>query len=92
MRLKETTKRTHIVIPLDLVTEIDDLVGRRGRSAFLAQAARREVKRLRMLKALDVAAGSWQDEDHPDLRKGAARWVEKLRRDNEARLGRMTRS
>jgi metal-responsive CopG/Arc/MetJ family transcriptional regulator len=51
------TKRTHIVIPEELAGEIDTLVGERGRSSFLAQAARRELKRLRMLKALERADG-----------------------------------
>jgi len=76
------TKRTHIVIPSDLAEEIDKLVGRRGRSSFFAEAARKEMKRLRMLKTLEKAAGSWKDKDHPELKKSAARWVEYLRREN----------
>jgi hypothetical protein len=80
------TKRTHIVIPEELAGEIDTLVGKRGRSSFLAQAARRELKRLRVLKALERAAGSWKDRDHPELKKGAAKWVDDLRREDERRL------
>ena len=52
------TKRTHIVIPQQLVAEIDTLVGKRGRSAFLTQAAEKELMRLRQIKALESAAGS----------------------------------
>jgi hypothetical protein len=84
------TKRTHIVIPEDLTREIDRLVGKRGRSAFLAQAARKELKRLGMLHALERAAGAWKDKDHPELRKGAAQWVESLRRQDERRFRRLT--
>jgi Arc/MetJ-type ribon-helix-helix transcriptional regulator len=80
------TKRIHIVIPADLASEIDTLVGKRGRSGFLAEAARKELNRLRMLKALEKAAGSWKDKDHPELRKGAARWVESIRKEDEQRL------
>lgn len=76
-------KRTHVVIAEELVSEIDRLVGKRGRSRFLSQAAERELKRLRMLKALERAAGSWKDEHHPELKKGAARWVAELRRLDE---------
>ena len=79
-------KRTHIVIPTDLVAEIDRLVGKRGRSSFLTQAARLEVKRLRLLKALERASGAWKDEDHPELKRGAAPWVRKLRQESEERL------
>jgi hypothetical protein len=84
------TKRTHIVIPQDLASQIDTLVGKRGRSGFLARAARNELKRLRMLKALERAAGSWKDKDHPELRRGAAPWVEGLRKSDERRFQELT--
>ncbi len=84
------TKRTHIVIPQELVAEIDTVVGKRGRSAFLTQAAEKELMRLRQLKALGTAAGSWKDEDHPELRQGAAKWVKKLRREYDRRFEKVT--
>ena len=76
-------KRTHVVIAEELVSQIDRLVGKRGRSRFLSQAAEQELKRLRILKALERAAGSWKEEDHPELKGGAARWVAQLRRRDE---------
>jgi Arc/MetJ-type ribon-helix-helix transcriptional regulator len=79
-------KRTHIVIPQPLVAEIDTLVGKRGRSAFLTQAAEKELMRLRQIKALESAAGSWKDKDHPELKQGAAKWVNKLRKEYDQRL------
>jgi len=84
------TKRTHIVIPQELVAEIDTVVGKRGRSAFLTQAAEKELMRLRQLKALGTAAGSWKDEDHPELKQGAAKWVKKLRREYDRRFEKVT--
>ena len=84
------TKRTHIVIPQQLVAEIDTLVGKRGRSAFLTQAAGKELMRLRQLKALEAAAGSWKDKDHPELKQGAAKWVDKMRRQDEERFRKVT--
>ena len=84
------TKRTHIVIPQQLVAEIDTVVGKRGRSAFLAQAAEKELMRLRQLKALKAAAGSWKDQDHPELKQGAAKWVDHLRRQDQKRFQKVT--
>ncbi len=84
------TKRTHIVIPQQLVAEIDTLVGKRGRGVFLTQAAEKELMRLRQLKALEAAAGSWKDKDHPELKHGAAKWVDKLRRQDEKRFQKVT--
>ena len=85
------TKRTHIVIPQQLVAEIDTIVGKRGRSAFLTQAAEKELMRLRQIKALESAAGSWKDEDHPELKEGAAKWVKKLRQEYDQRFEKVTR-
>lgn len=67
---------------------IDTIVGKRGRSAFLTQAAEKELMRLRQIKALQSAAGSWRDEDHPELKQGAGKWVRKLRGEYDHRLGR----
>jgi hypothetical protein len=78
--------RTHIIIPEPLVAEIDRVVGKRGRSAFLAQAAEKELRRLRQIRALEGAAGAWKDKDHPELTGGASRWVKRLRKDSERRL------
>ena len=84
-------KRTHIVIPQQLVVEIDTIVGKRWRSAFLAQAAEKELMRLRQIKALESIAGAWKDKDHPELREGAAKWVKKLRQEYDQRFEKVTR-
>ena len=79
-------KRTHIVIPDQIVSQIDQVVGKRGRSGFLVQAAEKELQRLRQIKALETAAGSWSDKDHPELKEGSCAWVKKLRQENDRRL------
>ena len=62
------------------------MVGKRGRSAFLTEAAEKELMRLRQIKALEGAAGAWKDKDHPELRQGAAKWVKKLRSEYDRRF------
>jgi len=47
--------------------------------------------RLRQLKALEAASGSWKDKDNPELKQGAAKWVNKLRRQDEKRFQKITR-
>ena len=79
-------QRTHIVIPQELVIQIDTLVGKRGRSGFLVDAATYALKRLRQLKTLKTAAGSWKEKDHPELKDGAAKWVRTLRHQDEKRF------
>ena len=80
-------RRAHIVIPEGLAAEIDEVVGKRGRSQFLIESARREISRHRMIRAISQASGAWKDRDHPELRRGAGRHVAKLRREAERRVG-----
>ena len=84
-----STRRAHVVLPEDLVREIDKIVGARGRSAFLAELAGREIKRRRMLEILKSGRPIWKDKDHPELRGGAGKWVRKIRAESEARFERI---
>jgi len=83
-------KRTHVVLAEELVKAIDTLVGARQRSSFLTEAAEKELMRRRQLLALEAAAGAWKDKDHPELKEGTAKWVRKLRRENERRFQKVT--
>ena len=78
-------KRTHVIIPEQLVKDIDRLVGSRQRSSFLTQAAEKELMRLRQLKALDELV-PWDENQHPELKQGAAKWVVRMRRQDEQRF------
>ncbi len=80
------TKRAHVVLSEDLVREIDKIAGSRGRSAFLADLARREIKRHQLLELFKRKEPIWKDEDHPELEHGAAAWVHKIRAENEDRF------
>jgi hypothetical protein len=71
---------------VEVVAEIDKLVGKRGRSAFLTEIAREEIQRRQQREALRDAAGAWKDKEHPELKAGVAVWVRKLRRESEARF------
>ncbi len=86
-----TTRRAHVVLPDDLVSEIDKIVGARGRSAFLAELARREIKRRNLLALFKRDEPIWKDEDHPELKDGASEWVRRMRAESEARFDRIQR-
>lgn len=51
-------QRTHIVMPRDLLADIDQVCGKGQRSAFLTELAEREVRKREMLRALEDAKGS----------------------------------
>ena len=84
------TKRTHVVVPEELVKEIDRLSGKRKRSWFITQAVKREIQRLNFLKAVKETAGVWSDEDHPEFKKGVESWVRHMRDEDKERLKEIT--
>ena len=79
-------QRAHVILPGELVDEIDALVGPRGRSAFLVETARTELKRRKLLAFLQSDEVAWKDEDHPELADGAEAWVRKLRMESNTAL------
>jgi len=86
------TRRAHVVLPEDLVREIDSIVGSRGRSNFLAETAREAIRRRKLLQFLDNDEPAWKDADHPELSRGSAAWVHEVRRESEKRIGRKRRT
>lgn len=77
------TTRTHVILPEQVIKEIDALVGKRGRSAFLAEVANKEIKRLKLLALLSDPNPVWKSQDHPELKDGAAVWIRESRREDE---------
>lgn len=73
------------MLPEDLLADIDALVGPRGRSAFLIEVLREEVRRRRLLEILGSKEPILKDEDYPEFRDGAEAWVSKMR-EEELRL------
>lgn len=84
--MADETIRTHIVFPKALVDAVDDLVGQRKRSAFVAEAVAEKVEREHMGRALAETAGSLDPDSHPEWATGEmiSAWVRKSRDiDNE---------
>jgi metal-responsive CopG/Arc/MetJ family transcriptional regulator len=50
--------RTNVTLPADLLREVDELAGPRGRSAFVSDAVAAKVKRVRLRRALDETRGA----------------------------------
>jgi hypothetical protein len=80
------SQRAHIVLPQDLIEEIDRVVGPRGRSAFLVETARAELRRRRLLNFLRDEQPAWKEKDHPELAAGAGAWVQSVRSESEKRM------
>lgn len=79
-------QRAHVVIPSELVKEIDEAVGQRKRSQFLVAAAERELQRLKQRAAIERCAGGWSKHPHPELAEGSTEFVRKIRQESDRRL------
>ncbi len=69
--------RTHVILPDDLVAGVDELVGKRRRSEFIAGAAREKLQREQQLRAIREGAGSIDLSKHPEwsTREKTIEWV-----------------
>lgn len=75
--------RTNVTLPGDLLKEVDDLAGPRGRSQFVAEAVAAKVKRERLRKALDAARGAWIGTPSYMTPDEAYRWIRSMREEDE---------
>ncbi len=77
----DQTIRTHVVLPRELVEEVDELVGLRKRSAFFVQAVEEKLGRERLGRALAATKGFLADEAHPEWAtpEKTSAWVRELR-------------
>jgi hypothetical protein len=48
-----------------------------------------EIRRRHLLEVLKSEEPIWRDEDHPELKDGAAEWVRKIRAESEVRFERI---
>lgn len=71
-------------MPEDLLQELRSTVPKREQSRVVAEALRRELKRLRLAKAIETSFGAWRDEDHPELNGGTGAYVRQVRKSTRA--------
>jgi predicted transcriptional regulator len=88
---REGTVRTHVVLPAALLHRIDQLVGKRKRSAFIEEAVEERVMRERQRNALEKTAGALKGKLPPEWEtpEKAHDWVRRLRATSDERLKRI---
>ena len=80
--------KLHFTCSLDVVRELDELVGKRGRSKFITEAIKEKVSKEKFSFAVSECAGAWSDENHPglDSTKKVTDYIDKIREDSQKRL------
>ena len=86
--VREGAVRTHVVLSAELVRQIDELVGKRKRSAFIEDAVGARVKRERLRKALRATAGMLREDYPPEWEtpETTRKWLEEIRASGEERM------
>ena len=59
--------RTNLLLPKELVDEVDTFAGVRGRSRYVAEALRAKLKRDRLQDAIARTAGVWSADAYPEF-------------------------
>jgi len=75
--------RTNVTLPAELLAEVDELAGPRGRSQFVADAVAAKVKREGLRKAIDAARGVFVGSPYQMTPDEAYRWVRSMREEDE---------
>lgn len=73
--------RTHVVLDDQVLDAIDRVVGERGRSRFLEDAAREKLDRLELERTLQSTSGSVDRAKHSEWADAptTAKWVREIR-------------
>ena len=71
--------RTNLTLPEDLMAEVDQLAGPRGRSRYVAEAVAARVKRDKLGKAIRETAGIFVGTPYQMNRDEVTAWIEFLR-------------
>ncbi len=77
--MKGAARQANFSLPEALIEELRQAVPKREQSKVVAEALRRELKRMRLLKAIETSFGAWREEDHPELKEGVDSFVRELR-------------
>jgi hypothetical protein len=74
--------RTHVIMSDEVLGAIDEIVGKRGRSRFIEEAAAEKLERIALIEAITVTAGIARGNGYEHWRdpETTAEWVRETRR------------
>ncbi|MCL0098338.1 hypothetical protein M1O16_00510 [Dehalococcoidia bacterium] len=78
---KSSKERINVIFPKDVLNELRRLVPSKERSRVIVEATAARLALLRQQEAVKQAAGTWSDEDYPQLNSESdlERWVAEIR-------------
>jgi metal-responsive CopG/Arc/MetJ family transcriptional regulator len=74
--------RTNLLLPEELVKQVDHFAGPRGRSRYVCEALERAVRRDRLREVIEETAGAWAENPLWKSSEDVVEWVRALRADD----------
>ncbi len=76
---RDRLTRATITLPHDLIREVDNIAGRRGRSRYIADAVVQRIRRDRIAAALAETEGAMKDRPGAMTPEETLQWIGELR-------------
>jgi metal-responsive CopG/Arc/MetJ family transcriptional regulator len=85
-------QRINISFPKKVADDLASLIPPGKRSHVIVDATRKELQKVKILRALERAAGAWTDANHPELKtiEDVRTWVRHLRKADRERMIRLS--
>lgn len=73
--------RTNLLLPRELLDEVDRYAGPRGRSRYVAEALSERLRRDRLREVVAATAGAWRDHPLFPTSEAVVDWVRERRQE-----------
>lgn len=78
--MDKLTKQANFLLPRDILEDLKKNVPRMQQSKVVAEALKKELKRIKFQRALEESFGIWKNGDHPELSEGTEKYIRKARK------------
>ena len=79
------TKQANFLLPKDLLEDLKKSVPRMEQSKVVAEALKKELKRIKLKTALEESFGTWKSSDHPELAEGTDKYIRRTRKSSRTK-------
>ncbi len=83
--MKTLTKQANFLLPKDLLEDLKNSVPRMEQSKVVAEALKKELKRIKLKTALEESFGIWKSGDHPELAEGTDKYIRRTRKSSRTK-------
>lgn len=78
--MKTVTKQANFLLPKEILDDLRKNVPRMQQSKVVAEALKKELKRIKLSRNLQESFGAWNKEDHPELADGTDKYIRRIRK------------